>query len=139
MNKLILAGRLVRDPEVNYTDAGKVWGRIAVAVDRPLKKGQNKEERKTDFFNCVIFGKTAEFVGNYFAKGQRILLEGSVQFSDYTDKNGQKRRSTEVIVSQVEFVADKNSNAGNSNSGDFSGGFDDMGQAVPAELDGMAW
>lgn len=139
MNKLILAGRLVRDPEVNYTDAGKVWGRIAVAVDRPLKKGQNKEERKTDFFNCVIFGKTAEFVGNYFVKGQRILLEGSVQFSDYTDKNGQKRRSTEVIVSQVEFVADKNSNAGSGNSGDFSGGFDDMGQAVPAELDGMAW
>ena len=138
MNKIILAGRLVRDPEVNYTDSGKVWGRISVAVDRPYQKG-GKENKKTDFFNCVVFGKTAEFIGNYFSKGMRILLEGSVQFNDYTDKNGQKRRSTEVVVSQVEFATDKNSNAGNGNSGDLSGGFDDMGQAVPSDIDAMSW
>lgn len=138
MNKLILAGRLVKDPEVNYTESGKVWGRISVAVDRPYQKG-GKENKKTDFFNCVVFGKTAEFVGNYFAKGRRILLEGAVQFNDYTDKNGQKRRSTEVVVSQVEFVTDKNSNAGDGNPGDFNDGFDGMGAEVPADIDAMSW
>lgn len=138
MNKLILAGRLVKDPEVNYTESGKVWGRISVAVDRPYQKG-GKENKKTDFFNCVVFGKTAEFVGNYFTKGRRILLEGSVQFNDYTDKNGQKRRSTEVVVSQVEFVTDKNSNAGSGNPGDSNAGFEGMGQEVPADIDAMSW
>lgn len=139
MNKIIIAGRLVRDPEINYKEGGSAWGRISVAVDRPLKKGQKKEDRQTDFFECVAFGHTAEFIGNYFSKGKRILLEGSMQFSEYTDKNGQKRRSANLIIAQVEFISDKNSNAGNGNYGDNSGGFENMGQEVPPDIEAMSW
>lgn len=118
MNKIILMGRLTRDPEANYSKSGKAFTKIAVAVERPHTVNG---EKKTDFFDCTAFGKTAEVIGNYFTKGQQILLDGSVQFNEYTDKNGVKKRSTNVIIERIEFVAAKKKAAENSNFGEAFG------------------
>ena len=94
MNKIILSGRLTKNPEVNYTSGGKVYTKFSLAVERPFAA----KEKKVDFFDCTVFGKTAEMVGNNFCKGKRMLIEGHIQFDDYTDKAGNKRRSTQVMV-----------------------------------------
>lgn len=101
MNKVILLGRLVRDPEVKASQNGKIFAQFCIAVDRPYVKGKDRE---TDFINCVAFNKTGEFVGNYFNKGQRILIEdGSLRVTSF-DKNGEKRFTTNVVANKVAFV-----------------------------------
>lgn len=127
MNKIILLGRVSQDPEAGYSKAGKAFTRFSVAVDRPYTAGQ---EKKADFFNCIAFGKTAEMVGNYFQKGKSILLEGSVQFSEYTNKAGQKARSTNVFVNHVEFVPGAKKAADKSNGGASEG----FGEAFGTEV-----
>lgn len=122
MNKVLLIGRLVRDPEIKYTDGGASIARFSTAVDRRFKKDG---EETADFINCVAFGKTAEFVEKYFHKGNKIVIEGHIQTGSYTNKDGQKVYTTDVIVEQVEFAESK---AASSNSND---GF----QNVPEELE----
>ena len=101
MNKVILLGRLVRDPEVKASQNGKIFTQFCIAVDRPYVKGK---EREADFINCVAFNKTGEFIGNYFNKGQRILIEdGSLRVTTF-EKNGEKRFTTNVVVNKVAFV-----------------------------------
>lgn len=102
MNKTILSGRLTRDPEVRYSQSGNAFARVGIAVDRPFSK--NKE---VDFFNLVAFGKTAEFLGKWFEKGSKLLVEGRLQISEYEDKEGIKRKSADVIVDNVEFADGK--------------------------------
>lgn len=131
MNKIILLGRVVQDPEAKYSNAGKAFTRFSVAVDRPRTAGQ---EKKTDFFNCVAFGKTAEMVGNYFQKGKPILLEGSMQFNDYTNKAGQKVRSANVFVGHVEFVPVSKKAADNQSAGAEEGFGEAFGAEVPADF-----
>lgn len=101
MNKVILLGRLVRDPEVKASQNGKIFTQFCIAVDRPYVNGKDRE---TDFINCVAFNKTGEFIGNYFDKGQRILIEdGSLRVTSY-EKNGEKRFTTNVVANKVAFV-----------------------------------
>lgn len=101
MNIITLSGRLVRDPEVKpYGDEGKTYTRFTIAVDRPYHKGK---ERQADFINCTAFGKTGEVVGNWFNKGNRILLDGSLRISSY-EKDGKRYTSSTVIVNHIEFV-----------------------------------
>lgn len=101
MNKVILLGRLVRDPEVKASQNGKNFTQFCIAVDRPYVKGKDRE---TDFINCVAFNKTGEFIGNYFNKGQRILIEdGNLRVTSF-EKNGEKRFTTNVVVNKVSFV-----------------------------------
>lgn len=101
MNKIMLTGRMAKDPEVRYTDSGKVVATFSVAVDRPFSNEDGK--READFIPCVIWGKSAEFIGNNFKKGKWIELEGRLQIRSY-EKDGQKRYVTEVIVGQAGFV-----------------------------------
>ena len=104
MNSVSLVGRLTRDVEIRYTDGGASISRFGIAVDRRFKA----EGRPTaDFINCVAFGKTAEFVEKYFCKGQRIGLTGRIQTGSYTNKDGQKVYTTDVIAENVEFVESK--------------------------------
>lgn len=104
MNKVILLGRLVKDPEVKVTSNGKTFTRFAVAVNRRYASGAKHD---ADFIPCKAWGKTAEFVGNYFGKGDRILIEdGSVNTGSY-EKNGEKRFTVEVLVNGVRFVDQK--------------------------------
>ncbi|MGP2527437.1 single-stranded DNA-binding protein [Acidaminococcus sp. LBK-2] len=101
MNKVILLGRLVRDPEVKASQNGKIFAQFCIAVDRPYVKGKDRE---ADFINCVAFNKAGEFIGNYFNKGQRILIEdGNLRVTSF-EKNGEKRFTTNVVANKVAFV-----------------------------------
>lgn len=108
MNKILLLGRLTKDPEVQYTQDGKVYARFTIAVDRPPNKDGKKE---ADFLQCVAWSKTAELVGNFFAKGKKILVEGHVRTGSYKAKDGTKRFTTDVFVKQIEFVESKEKGA----------------------------
>lgn len=107
MNKVLLFGRLVKDVDVRYTDNGKIIGSLTIAVDRPKLKGQEKAE--ADFILCKAFGQKAEVIGNYFSKGSRILVEGTIRTGSY-EKNGQKVYTTEVWVNDFRFVDKRSSN-----------------------------
>lgn len=113
MNKVILVGRLSKDPELRVTQSGVSVCSFSVACDRRFVK--EGEERKADFINCIAWRQTGEFVSKYFAKGHRIALEGSLQTRDYTDNEGKKRYVTEVLVDNVEFCQSKAENATGSN------------------------
>lgn len=106
MNKAILMGRLTRDPEVRYSqgDNSLAIARFTLAVDRRFKKAG---EQEADFIGCVSFGKTAEFVEKYFRQGMKMALVGRIQTGSYTNKEGQKVYTTEVIVEEVEFAESK--------------------------------
>ena len=87
MNLVVLNGRLVRDPELKFGQSGKAYSRFSIAVDRPFQT--STDSQTADFINCVAFGKTAEFIGEYFRKGRKILLKGSLQMNQY-ESEGKK-------------------------------------------------
>lgn len=102
MNKVCLVGRLTKDPEMRTTQAGVVACTFTMAVDRPFKdKDGNKQ---ADFLPCVAWRTSAEFIGKYFTKGQRIGLEGSIQTRTYNAQDGSNRYVTEIVVDHAEFV-----------------------------------
>ena len=107
MNKVILMGRLTRDPEVRYTQGENSLciANFTVAVDRGITNA--KGEKLTDFINCVAWDKTAEFVCKYFAKGAMICVEGSIQTRQYLDNSGRNRYVTEVNAQNVHFTGEK--------------------------------
>ena len=109
MNKAILMGRLTRDPEVRYTTGENSFAiaRYTLAVDRKIRKDG---DATADFINCVVFGRSAEFVEKYFRKGLKITIEGRIQTGSYTNRDGQKVYTTEV----VEFAESKGSGSGSS-------------------------
>ncbi|MBR1975822.1 MAG: single-stranded DNA-binding protein [Phascolarctobacterium sp.] len=131
MNKIILMGRLVRDPEVRYTQTGKVVCQFTIAVDRPFSNQEG--QREADFIPIIVWGKQAELCGNSLTKGQRVLVEGRLQIRSYDAKDGSKRWVTEVIANSFEFIERKGDFAGNgapasSGKADFESGF---GSPVP--------
>lgn len=106
MNKVILLGRLTRDPEVRYTQTGKVVCQFTLAVDRPFSNQEG--QREADFIPVVIWGKSAETCGNSLTKGQRALVEGRMQVRNYDGKDGVKRYVTEVVADRFEFIERRN-------------------------------
>ena len=116
MNKVILLGRMAREPEVRFTQGNEpmaVCG-FSVAVDRPYSSRRTEGDATADFINCVCFGKRGESIGQYFRKGNRIAITGRLQISNWQDNNGQKRYSTDVIVEDFEFCENKGTNNGSS-------------------------
>lgn len=103
MNKVILIGRNVREPELRTNGTTSVC-RFSVAVDRAWKK---EGEPTADFISCVAFGKTAEFVDKYFGKGSKIVIEGEWRTGSYTNKDGQKVYTNDCVVNRVEFAESK--------------------------------
>ena len=101
LNKIILMGRLTRDPELHRTGSGTAVATFSLAVDRDYKSQSG--ERETDFIDVVAWRSTAEFVSKYFTKGRMAVVEGRIQVRDWTDKDGARRRSTEVVVDNVYF------------------------------------
>ena len=129
MNKVVLMGRLTRDPEVRYSQGENAMAiaRFTVAVDR--RGSRNSQDGQTaDFISCVAFGRQGEFVEKYFHKGNRISLSGRIQTGSYTNKEGAKVYTTEVIAEDVEFAESK-SESGNSG---FDGGSNNSFQAQPS-------
>lgn len=106
MNHLILMGRLTKDPEIRYTNGGKTVGSFSLAVDRRFK---SEGQPEADFFNCVTFGKQAEFVEKYLHKGTKILLAGEIQNNNYKDQNGVQHYSMQVLINEIEFAESKRS------------------------------
>lgn len=107
MNNVSLLGRLVREPEVRYSQSNEpiAVARICIAVPRKYKK---EKEANADFINCTAFNKTAEVISKYFKKGDNIAIVGEIRNNNYVDKNGEKRFSTEILISQVSFCGSKN-------------------------------
>ena len=105
MNKIVILGRLTKDPEVRYTPSQKVVASLTLAVDRPFTGADGK--READFIPVVIWGKTAEMVGNSCAKGHRLLVEGRLQIRNFDAKDGTKHWVTEVIANSIEFIERK--------------------------------
>lgn len=102
LNKCIIMGRLVKDPELRRTGSGTAVCSFTLACDRDFKDKQSGE-KETDFIDVVVWRQTAEFVSKYFAKGRMAIVEGRLQLRDWTDKDGQKRRSAEVQAENVYF------------------------------------
>lgn len=142
MNKVQLVGRLTRDPEIRYSQGenATATARFSVAVNRRFKNSEGNYD--ADFINCVAFGKSAEFVEKYFKKGMAIGLTGRIQTGSYTNKDGQKVYTTDVVVEETEFVESKgasstdNSNASRptpsvSNNSDFMNIPDGIDEELP--------
>lgn len=107
MNKVILMGRITRQPEVRYAqnENGTAVARFSLAVDRRFKRDGEPE---ADFFNCTCFGKQAEFVEKYLSKGTKMLVTGRIQNDNYTNKDGQQVYSVRVMIDEMEFAESKN-------------------------------
>lgn len=106
MNQVVLMGRLTRDPELRHTQSGTAVASFTLAVDRPKNKDG---ERLTDFIDIVAWKGTAEFVSKYFTKGQMTAVTGHLQLRNWTDKEGNKRVSAEVVADNIEFTESKKS------------------------------
>ncbi len=120
LNVAIIMGRLTRDPELRRTNSGKPVASFTVAVDRDY--APDGQEKETDFIECVAWNGTAEFVSKYFTKGSMIVVSGRLQLRNWTDKEGNKRKSAEILASNVYFGESKKSSEGNS-SGQNQNGF----------------
>ncbi len=116
MNKVILMGRLTRDAEIRYSqgESSTAIARFSLAVDRRFRR--DNDEQSADFINCVAFGKTAEFLERFGRKGTKFVLEGRIQTGSYTNKDGQRVYTTDVVAENVEFAESKNARGG----GDFN-------------------
>ncbi|MCR5267165.1 MAG: single-stranded DNA-binding protein [Lachnospiraceae bacterium] len=121
MNKVILMGRLTRDPEVRYSsgDSSMAIARYSLAVDRRGRRSNNNDEQTADFINCVAFGKAGEFAEKYFKKGMKIAVTGRIQTGSYTNKEGQKVYTTDVVIDEQEFCESKNASGDGGNGGGF--------------------
>ena len=120
MNKVILMGRLTRDPEVRYSqgETPLAIARYSLAVDRRMTRN-NQDGQTADFINCVAFGRQGEFAEKYLRKGTKIAVTGRIQTGSYTNKDGVKVYTTEVVVEDHEFAESKNSQAGSMDNGGF--------------------
>ena len=120
MNKVIMMGRLTREPEISSSASGTTFARYSIAVDRKFKK---EGEPDADFFNCTSFGKQAEFVERYLKKGTKIVVSGRLQNNNYTNKDGQKVYDVRIMVEDIEFAESKG-NEGTSTSAEKTPGND---------------
>ncbi len=120
MNKVILMGRLTREPEVRYSqnsESPMAVARFSLAVDRRGNRN-NAEGQTADFINCVAFGRLGEFAEKYLHKGTKVALSGRIQTGSYTNRDGVKVYTTDIVAEDIEFAESKNASAGN---GEFSG------------------
>ena len=121
MNKVILMGRLTRDPEVRYSagDNSTAVARYTLAVDRRFRRDGN-DGQSADFIGCVAFGRSAEFAEKYLRQGTKVVVTGRIQTGSYTNRDGQKVYTTEVIIEDQEFADSKNGSGGS--AGAYQGG-----------------
>ena len=134
MNKVILVGRLTRDPDIRYSsgDGAMAIARYTLAVDRRGRRDESSQDQQTaDFIGVVAFGRDGEFAEKYLRKGTRILVEGHIRTGSYTNKEGQKVYTTDVVVDRHEFVDSKSSSQGSG-----SDQFIPASSGAPDQVDG---
>ena len=115
MNNVVLMGRLTRDPDVRYSANNSAVARFSIAVDRRFRR--EGDDQTADFINCVAFGRTAEFVEKYIHKGTKICCQGRIQTGSYTNKDGQRVYTTDVVIENVEFAESKGASDGSFDGG----------------------
>ncbi len=132
LNKIVVMGRLTRDPELRRTQSGLSVTSFSVASDRDFKNQSG--EKETDFIDCVAWRNTAEFVCKYFSKGRMAVVEGRLQLRDWQDNNGNKRRSAEIVADNVYFGDSKRDGDGGYQQGGYApqGGYPPQGQSFGA-------
>lgn len=138
MNKVILIGRLTRDPDVRWTQGQdqKCVVRFTLAVDRKIKRTEGNDQQTADFISMVAFGNRAEFIEKYCKKGIKLAVVGRIQTGSYTNKEGQKVYTTDVVVDETEFVESKKAagDRAQNDSGTDSDGFVDVPDEIDDEL-----
>ncbi len=145
MNKVILMGRLTRDPDVRYStgENASAIARYTIAVDRRFARRDDPNAQTADFIGCVAFGRQAEFAEKYLHQGTKIAITGRIQTGSYTNREGQKVYTTDVVVEEQEFAESKAAAANNGNGGGYessrqSGGFAPENGAAPSMPDKAA-
>lgn len=131
MNNVGLTGRITKDLELKYTQNGKAYCRFTLAVDRGLSKEKKQEaeangQPTADFINCIAWGKVAETINRYTAKGKKVLVYGSIETGSYTAQDGSKRYTTDVLVKRIEILEFADNNNTNSQDTKAFGQFDEM-------------
>ncbi len=126
LNRIMIMGRLTRDPELRHTQAGAAVASFTLAVDRDFKDKESGE-KATDFIDVVAWRQAGEFVSRYFTKGRMAVVEGRLQIRDWTDKEGNKRRTAEVVADNVYFGDSKRDGDG---GGGYQGGYQPAGKPV---------
>ena len=126
LNHINIMGRLTRDPELRRTGSGTAVASFTLAVDRDFS-GKDGGEKETDFIDCTAWRNTAEFVSKYFTKGRMAVVSGRLQIRNWTDKEGNKRRSAEVVAENVYFGDSKREESSGSNYGGTNGGYNAPG------------
>jgi single-strand DNA-binding protein len=129
INRIVLVGRLVADPEARYTPSGVAVTNFRIAVDRPFTNPQG--EREADFINIVTWRQTAEFAANYLTKGRLVAVDGRLQMRSYTDRDGNRRTAAEVVADNVRPLDSKRDDGG----GARPGGHDAPEESDPPDLD----
>ena len=132
MNKIILIGRLTKDPEVRSTSTGITTANFTVAAQRPFKNKNGEQE--ADFLPCVAFRNSADFISKYFKKGSMICVEGRVQTRNYDAQDGTKRYVTEVVANNVTFVGGKNDSTPSSEESGTDYGMSSSSEVEPMDL-----
>ena len=135
LNHIVLMGRLTRDPELRRTGSGIAVASFSLAVDRDFGSSANNGEKETDFIDIVAWRNTAEFVSKYFTKGRMAVVSGRLQIRNWTDKEGNKRRSAEVVADNVYFGESKRGSEGTSNYssyGNSNGGYNSNPAPAPS-------
>ncbi len=133
LNRVVLIGRLTKDPELRYTPNGVAVANFTLALDRNYKNAQG--EKETDFIPCVVYRQLAELVTNYLSKGKLAAVDGRIQVRSYTGQDGQKRWVTEIIAEDVRFLSPKDNNAGSANTAPSAGGAGTFGHEVTLDDD----
>lgn len=128
LNLIVIMGRLTRDPEIRRTASGTAVANFSVAVDRDFPSQDGS--RETDFIDCVAWKHTAEFIGKYFSKGKQIVAKGRLQIRSWEDKDGNKRRTAEIVVDTAYFAGAKSDSA---SEGQMA--YSNAGSGVPAAID----
>lgn len=136
MNKVLMCGRLTRDPDVRYGENQKAVARFSLAVDRRFAK--EGDQITADFFNCTAFGKTAEFIEKYVVKGTKLIITGRIQNDNYTNKDGQTVYSVQILIDELEFAESKKSASGSGQVQEQGGapvqGFQNIPNGIDDEL-----
>jgi single-strand DNA-binding protein len=149
LNKVLLIGRLGRDPEVRYTTSGQPVATFSIATDESYKSKDGQKVEKTEWHRIVVWGKAAEFCGNYLAKGRLVFIEGKLETRKWTDKDGVEKYTTEIKADRVDFMDSRQSEGGYAPAPQYQqrgqapaqggnvGYEEDLGPAFPSEASGM--
>jgi single-strand DNA-binding protein len=138
VNKVMLVGRLGRDPETRYTGGGQAVANFSVATDETYKDRNGERQKRTEWHKIVVWGKQAEIAQQYLKKGSLVFIEGRIQSREWQDKEGQKRTSFEIVANSFRMLGGRGDGGGSGGGGATSGsrGGDEMDQAGPSEETG---